>query len=320
MTPRQPLPPFVRLAVLALAVPTFACERAPLEEGFRVALVTPGTITDDGWNAYGHEGLELLRRELGAMTRHVQTRSAAEFEPTLRDFAEQGYDLVIAHGHEYSDAALAVGALYPDAAFVVTSGGAVAPNVSSIDFAMEEPAYLAGMLAGMLSSAKDVGCIGGQEIEPVRDAFAAFERGVRDVAKDAEVRVAWVGSWDDAAAANQAARALLAQGADLLFHDADAAGLGVFNAAEERGVLAIGCNKDQSAVKPTVVVASVVLEIPKAFVALATEVKEGRHVGARRHFAMRDGFVRLAYNDALKHRVSEVMRRRIEVAAEEFLR
>jgi len=295
-----------------------ACSREAVDDTFRVALVTPGTITDDGWNSYAFEGLGRIENELGAKVRHFQTRSPAEFESTLRGFASDGFDLVIAHGHEYGDAAMKIATAFPNTRFVVTSGAVSAANVVSVDFAIEGPAYQAGMLAAFLSPSGKIGCIGGMEIPPVVSAFEAFRAGAKEVNAASEVAVSWVGSWDDAAAAYQAARAQIGNGVDLLFHDADAAGFGVFNAAEEAKILAIGCNKDQNAVKPETVIASVVLEIPKAFLTIAREVKDDSFTGGVRHLGMKDGFVRLALNDSLQHRVSAVMRRRLEVKAEEL--
>lgn len=260
-----------RAFLVTFAALASACSKSS-PGGFRVALVTPGAITDDGWNSYAFEGLKLIEKELGATVRQFQTKSPSEFESTLRNFAADGFAMVIAHGHEYSDAVKKVSAEFPSTSFVVTSGEVVANNVTSIDFQIEDAAHLAGMLAAFLTKSGRIGCVGGQEIPPVRDAFAAFEKGARSVRPEAQVVISWIGSWEDVSAANQAARALIAQGVDILFHDADAAGLGVFNAAEEKGLLAIGCNKDQNAVKPNVVVASVVLEIPQALLALAREV------------------------------------------------
>ena len=226
----------------------------------------------------------------------------------MRSFAGQGFDVVLAHGFEFTEAAMRVGEEFSGCAFVVTSGAATRENVSSIKFVIEEPAYLAGMLAASISPNGRIGVVGGMEIPPVKRAFDAFGDGAREVRKDAEVVVSWLGSWEDVAAARQAALALLDQGADLLFHNADAAGLGVFLAAEERGVLAIGCNKDQAHVRPQTVVASVVLDVPEAFVRVATEVRDGRHVGREHVYDLASGVVDLVYNPRLSSRVSTVAR------------
>lgn len=303
------------LAALALALAAAGCGRSdPSPAAFRVALLSPGPISDDGWNAAAYEGLLRVERELGATVRQVEVKAPGEFEVAFRDFAAKGYDLVFGHGFEFSDSAAAAARDFPGTAFVVTSGTVVLPNASSVKYEIDQPALQAGVLAALLSASGRIGCVGGVEIPPVKSAFEAFARGARSVRPDAVVTTAWIGSWEDVASAQQAALALLDQGADLLFHNADAAGIGVFNACEQRGALAIGCNKDQARVKPKTVVASVVLDIPESFVRIARDVATGVHAGRVYDFDLASGIVFLAYNPELEDRVSDAVRQRVAAA------
>jgi basic membrane lipoprotein Med (substrate-binding protein (PBP1-ABC) superfamily) len=87
-----------------------AGEGAP--PAFRVALLTPGSISDGGWNGGAYEGLRLIRDELGAQISHIETKTPAEFEESFRDYGSRGYDLVFGHGFEYQDAAAVVAPEY----------------------------------------------------------------------------------------------------------------------------------------------------------------------------------------------------------------
>jgi basic membrane lipoprotein Med (substrate-binding protein (PBP1-ABC) superfamily) len=121
---------------------------------FRVALLTPGPISDRSWNGGAYEGLLAVRDSLGAQISHVQTRTPAEFEENFRQYGAQGYDLVIGHGFEFQDAAVRVAPEFPKTLYVTTSGNTVRSNVAGIQFAFEEASYLAGILAaGMSTSA-----------------------------------------------------------------------------------------------------------------------------------------------------------------------
>src|SRR5690606_1973187 len=123
----------VGLALLLL--PLGAChDDGAAEASFRVALLCPGPISDDGWNASAYEGLKRIERELDASVRHVQVKSPSEFEGAMRAFAAEGTDLVLAHGFEFTEAALRVGEEFPDCDFVITSGAGTRENVSSIRF------------------------------------------------------------------------------------------------------------------------------------------------------------------------------------------
>src|SRR3954470_15577485 len=99
---------------------TVACSRKSNSSpsAFKVALLTPGPISDAGWNAGAYEGLKRIRDSLGAEVSQIETRTPAEFEEAFRDYARRGYRLVFGHGFEFQDAAARVGADYPNTVFI----------------------------------------------------------------------------------------------------------------------------------------------------------------------------------------------------------
>ncbi len=125
-----------------------SCVEKPAVAGFRVGLVTPGSIADAAWNSGAYHGLEAIRDSTGATVSHVEARTPAEQEEALRTYAAQGYDLVFGHGFEFQGAAERVSEQYPSTVFIVTSGERVAGNVSPLIFRLSEASYLAGMVAG----------------------------------------------------------------------------------------------------------------------------------------------------------------------------
>ena len=302
---------------LLLGLAASACTRGEggkKDGAFRVALLTPGPVSDGGWNASAYEGLQRIAKELGAETSNVQTTSPAEFEQTFRDYARQGYDLVIGHGFEYQDAALKVGAQHPDTAFLVSSGGVSAKNVASLEFQLDEATWLAGLVAASLSKTGKAGCVGGIQLPVIKTTFDGFEAGARSVRPDFRISTVYVGSFEDVAGAKAATDALIAQGADFILHNADAAGIGVFQAAKAGGALAFGTNKDQSSVAPDTVLASAVIDMPKAFVQVAREVKDKAFVGRVVKEGFATGCVDFAWNPALLGRVSAELRAKVDDA------
>lgn len=242
----------------------------------RVALLTPGPISDQSWNGGAYAGLERIRDSLGARISHIQTRTPAEFEENFRQYGAQGYDLVIGHGFEFQDAAVRVAPDYPRTLYVTTSGNQVRENVAGITFTFEEASYLAGMVAGAVTRSGVVGAIGGTELPPVRASFAAFQRGVHTVNPQVRVLTSYVGNWDDVTAGKEQALAQMARGADVVFQNADAAGLGIFQAARETGKFrVIGSNANQNGIVPEVTLGSVVIDLPHALLLLAREVAAG---------------------------------------------
>lgn len=241
---------------------------------FRVALLTPGPISDQSWNGGAYQGLLRIRDSLGASISHIQTKTPAEFEEQFRQYGSQGYDLVFGHGFEFQDAAKRVGPDYPRTTFVVTSGSSVGANVAGIEFGFADASYLAGMLAGTMTKTNVIGVIGGTELPPVRESFTAFTRGAKAVNPKVAVLLSYIGNWDDVSAGREQALAQIGRNADVIFQNADAAGLGVFRAAREtKKALVVGSNSDQNGVAPEITIASVVINLPHAFLTVAREVR-----------------------------------------------
>lgn len=296
----------------------FGCGEEPAERGdrFRVGLLTPGSIRDAGWNQGAYEGLVRIGEELGAEVRHQETRTPQEFEVGFRDFAARDFALVFGHGFEFQDAAAKVGAEYPETVFVTTSGSTLRPNVAPIVFELEQATYVLGFAGALLSKSGKLGCVGGVQIPSVASTFLAFEAGARSARSDAEVATAYVGSWEDVTAAREATLALLEAGSDVVIQNADSAGRGVFQAVQQAtdGVFAFGTNKDQNHLAPDRVLASATLDIPRALLLVAEEVKKGAFHSRSIRFGLADGVVAVAWNDALlqKVRLPEGLRARAD--------
>jgi basic membrane protein A and related proteins len=270
---------------------------------FRVALLVPGPISDAGWNAAAFDGLQLIKEKLGAETAMVQTRSPADFEDSFRDFAARGFNLIFAHGYEYTDSAINVARSFPNTYFVVSSGSAVSKNVASLTFNIDEAAYVEGVIAGGVSKSGTVGAVGGIELPSIKLTLDGFKRGFLSVQPNGRLIVSYTGKFDDVGAAKEAALAQIAHGADVLMHDADAAGLGVFQAASEAHVYAFGAIRNQNDIAPDVILASAVTSTAEAFLRIATEVKENRFQAKAIEFGMADGMVKLILNPKLESRI-----------------
>ena len=272
-------------------------------KAFRVALLTPGPTTDHSWNGGALDGLKGLHDSIGAETSNIQTKTPAQFEENLRQYGAQNYDLIIGHGFEYQDAASRVAPSYPKAVFVVTSGRVTGPNLAGISFAFEESSYQAGIIAGAMTKTNTIGLIAGQEIPPVKASFAAFEMGAKSVNPKVRVLTAYIGNWEDVSAAKELALTQITRGADIIFQNADAAGLGVFQAAREKKVLAFGTNSNQNDVAPDVVIGSVFIDLPKAFLLIAREVQSGQFKGRVFNLGVRQDVVAFIPNPAMSARI-----------------
>ena len=283
------------------------------EKRFKVALLTPGPISDQSWNGGAYQGLLRIRDSLGASVSHIQTKTPAEFEEQFRQYGAQGYDLVFGHGFEFQDAAKRVGPEFPRTIYVTTSSSTSGANVAGMEFAFADASFLAGLVAGSLSKTGILGVIGGTELPPVKESFVAFEKGARAVNPSVRILKSYIGNWDDVSAGKEQALAQISRGADVIFQNADAAGLGVFQAAREtRRALIIGSNSNQNGVAPEVTVGSVVIDLPHAFLSVAREVKDGKFKPRVIRLGTSSDVVSLVLNPNFATRVPAAIQHRVD--------
>ena len=292
-------------------------------EKFRVGMLLPGSISDAGWNALAYEGLKEIEKQLGAEVSHAETRTPADQEEQFRSYALDGYNLVFGHGYEFQDPAKAVAPDFPETIFITSSGGTITDNISPVNFRVEEPAYLLGMMAGMMTQTNKLGVMGGQNIPSVNSTFMAFEGGAKSVNPEVEVSWVYVGNWEDIGKGKELALAQINEGVDFIFPNADAAGLGAYEAAElaqkeGKMVYTFGANRDKSDISPTVIANAVIT--PNVFVKIAKIVKEGKFKPQIYTFNMlTDEAITLTYSPTLKDKVPENVQKAVEDAKAKIL-
>ncbi len=314
---------FINIAIVNLV----ACV-APKNEAstnFKVALLTPGPISDQSWNGGAYAGLMRIKDSLGAEVSHIQTKTPAEFEQNFRQYGANGYTLVFGHGFEFQDAASRVAPEFPKTIYITTGGTATGVNQAAMGFSFGQPSFLAGFVAGSVTKSGIVGCIGGTELPPVKASFAAFTAGVHTANPKATILVSYIGNWDDASAGKEQALAQIGQGADVIFQNADAAGLGVFQAAKQtHDVFIIGSNADQNNIAPSVTLGSVLIDLPRAFMLVAREVKSGTFKGRMIQLDTKTDVVRWVPNPSLPSAIPVNVTQRVDsiratMLAEQFV-
>ena len=291
---------------------------------FKVALLTPGSISDAGWNALAYEGLKQIEKDLGVEVSHVESKTPSQWEEHFRFYASKGYSLVFGHGFEYQEAAKAVAPDFPDTVFITTSGNTVLDNVASIVFELEEATYLLGVIAGTMTQTGKIGLIGGMNIPPINSTFHALEEGAKSVNPDIKVSRSYVGDWENIGKAKELALSQITEGVDFIFHNADAAGRGTFHAVEEsrkagKDVYVFGSNLDQNDIAPDAILASAAIDT-KAFVYIADLVQTGKFEPQVMWMGMSlNETVKLIYNPKLKDRIPEDLRAKVERIRQDIL-
>jgi basic membrane protein A len=307
-----------RAVLLFALLALFSCDRrettnsapaettppTPAAKPFRVGLLTPGSINDGGWNALAWEGVQGIKRELGAEISHQETKTPAEMTEGFRAFGRQGFDLAFGHGFEYQEPAKTAGEQYPNTIFITTSGSTIARNVAPMRFQIEEATYVLGVIAARESKTGRAGLVGGINVPSIASSFLAFKAGAHSVNPKFEVKEVYTGNFDDLGAAKLATQSLVKAGVDFVFHQANEAGRGVFQACTEEKIRCFGANADQSELAPDAIVASAVVDVPSAYIETARIVKEGRFKPEIQHFGMKQGTVSIVWNEKLKPTIS----------------
>ena len=199
--------------------------------------------------------------------------SNADYERVMRQYAEQGHQLVVGESFAVEAAARKVAKDYPKTAFLMgSSGKPQEPNFSVFDNYIQEPAYLSGMVAGGMSKSGKIGMVGGFPIPEVNRLMNAFMAGAREINPKVEFSVSFINSWFDPPKAKEAAFAMIDKGADVMYAER----FGVSDAAKERGKLAIGNVINTQDKYPDTVVASALWNMEPTVDAALKAVKAGQ--------------------------------------------
>lgn len=200
----------------------------------KVALLISQTPTTSDWDRRGYRGLVRLE-EQGKETALTENMTDPDMESAFRDYASQGYDIVIGHSFGFGAAALAAAPDFPDTFFLVDAGAHEADNVASIVPAEEQNHYLAGILAAEVSETGKIGFIGGFDYPSLIKEVVAFQQGAESVNPDIDVRISWVGSWGDPVKAQELAVAMIEDGVDVILAQASGGDPGLWKALQESG-------------------------------------------------------------------------------------
>lgn len=210
-------------------------ESAAAETERSVAMILPGLITDEAFNQFTYEGMVKAKDELGIKTAYKENVTQDEQVEVLRQFAQQGYQIIIGQGGQFGEAVSIVAEEYPDIQFIFSVGTDTfdLPNMSAATISYSHAGFIGGVLAGLTTKNNKVAMVTGEFYDTHRMMEASFYKGVAYVNPDIETTAITTGDWADTVKAREACLAVIAQGYDVLFPCLDAAGAGVAAAAQD---------------------------------------------------------------------------------------
>jgi basic membrane protein A and related proteins len=269
---------FSALALAALGSRSFAQARET-----RVVLQLTGVITDGGWSQLAFNGLRALGP--GFKTAYAENISLAQMQEVTRGYADDGYDLILGHGFEFSSALLDIAPDYPTQQFFVTSflpQPKVPTNLMFINMGYFGAAYGAGALAALISERKQaVGFVGGEDDPTQQKIQKAFIAGARNTVSGIQGLGIITGDYDNAAKGREAASTLIGNGADVIWHAADVTGLGAIQGAVAGKAKVMGCYSDQTSLAPNNMATSFEMNLGGMVQTVAHAVANRSFVGGR---------------------------------------
>lgn len=271
---------------------------------YKIVLLLPGQINDQSWNATNYAGLQACNEQLGTKMEYVENVQAADFESTFREYAERGYDLVLAAGSQFDEAVATIAPNYPDTTFCVVNGlEANGDNIAPIFPREYEASYLAAIIAGNITETGHFATIGGFPNKPMEHLMDVYEKTSISIAEDrgiknAKATRAYANNWSDIAQGKQMTEQMIDNGADVIFAYANEIGLGCIDAAKEKGVKFVGFSSDQTTVDPNTVVASVVFDFETFYTWAIQQYMDGKLVGNVIHEAgIAEDIFKVVYTD-----------------------
>ena len=246
----------------------------------KIGMVTDvGGVNDKSFNQTSWEGLQALAKEDPSFeVNYLESKTDADYQTNINTFIDEGYDLIISVGYMLADATRAAAEANPDQKFAIIDDDTCAdlPNVACLMFAQEQASYLVGLVAGSVTESKTVGYVQGT-VSPSMNKFGVgFISGVHTVCPEATVLQYNANAFGDSAGGATAAKNMITQGADVIYHAAGGTGMGVIEACNEEGIWAIGVDTDQSNLAPDHVITSAMKRVDVASQDISKAVKEGK--------------------------------------------
>ena len=272
-------------------------------EPVRIALVMPSTISDLSWSQSMYDSIIALQEFYGedvvelAYTENMF--NVTDAAAAIRDYADEGYNIVIAHGAQYGTTLFELAGDYPETSFawgttINTGEEEGIENVFAYEPRAEEGGYVTGVLAANLTESGIIGLVGPVDAGDAKLHVDGFLAGVRDTNPDAQVNVSFTGSFGDTALAAEAANTHIAAGADVLTGSSQQV-VGAIGVAKEAGIPWMGIAADQAPLAPEIVVATVLYDWQPTLLDIITSNQAGEYGGRVIQLTLANGGQKMIY-------------------------
>jgi basic membrane lipoprotein Med (substrate-binding protein (PBP1-ABC) superfamily) len=285
-----------------------AIEEAGSIEPIRIAIVMPSTTTDLAWSQAMYDALLKIQADAGgeqvveiAFTENMF--NVTDAAAALRDYAADGYNLVIAHGTQYGTSLFEIAPDFPDTSFAWgtatdTGQDQGLENIFAYEARAQEGGYANGVLAAKLSESGVVGVVGPVEAGDAKLYIDGFVAGAKATNPDITVNVSYTGSFGDTALAAEAANTHIQAGADVLTGSAQQV-VGAIGVAKEKGIPWMGTQSDQSPLAPDIVISSQFYDWESTLLDMIQKHQAGTLGGTAYVLTLENGGLTMLYDEGL---------------------
>ena len=308
---------FPRFSLAFLA--GLAAAAAGVANEFSPAIVYDfGGKFDRSFNQSASEGAQKFKADTGIAYREFEITNAAQREQIMAQLARRGATIIVAVGFTQASAVEKVARQFPEVKFTIIDAVVDLPNVQSITFREQESSFLCGMAAALASKTGKIGFVGGMDIPLIRKFALGYVEGARHVNPTVEVFQNMTGTtpaaWGDPTKGGELARSQFGRGADVVFHAAGATGIGVMQAAQDAGMLSIGCDSNQDYLHPGSVLTSAVKRVDVAVYKAFSDARSGTWRAGQVALGLAENGVDYSYDEYNRGILTPAMKQRLDQA------
>ncbi len=278
---------------------------------------------DKSFNEAAYTGAERFKKETGIAYRDFEVTNETQREQAIRNMARRGSAIVISIGFAQASGLEKVAKEFPQTKFAIIDAVVDLPNVQSIVFKEHEGSFLVGMAAALASKTGKVGFVGGMDIPLIRKFALGYEEGAKYVNPKVEVFQNMTGTtpaaWNDPTKGGELARSQFDRGADVVYAAAGATGLGVLQAAKDRGKLAIGVDSNQNYLHPGAILTSMVKRVDLAVYEAFKSARDGTWKPGLRLLGLAENGVAYSLDDYNAKLITAAMKQKLDQARTDII-
>lgn len=259
-------------------------------KNFKIRMVTDtGGVNDQSFNQSSWEGLQNLKKTIGADVNYVESKQESDYATNLDKAADDDAKLIWGIGFAMAESIGKAAKANPDIAYAIVDNGydakTMPKNVTGVMFRAQEPSFIVGYIAGKTTKTGKVGFVGGIKSNIIDQFEYGYKAGVDYAAKELKKKITvdaqYAESFSDAAKGKAIANSMFSSGCDIVFHAAGGVGVGVIQAAKDAGKYAIGVDRDQAYLAPKNVLTSALKLVHAAVEDVSKKAIAGKSIGGQ---------------------------------------